>query len=499
MTEQTAYDHLTEIFNRLNALREACGQLHWDRATIMPDGGSDARTEQIAALDLVCHQLLTAPKTGDLLASAQQAQQDLSDWQQANLALMQREYDHATALSEDLVTAQTRANAQCEMIWREARAENNFQKVAPALSEVLSLTREAAQAKAEKLGVTPYDALLDLYEPGAKLARIEPIFDQYAAFLPDFLEKVLANQAQKSAILVQKDPISQADQEKLARHLMTKIGFSFTHGRLDTSLHPFCGGIPEDVRITTRYNEHDLGNGLMGILHETGHAMYERGLPADWRRQPVGAARGMALHESQSLLVEMQMCRGQAFQTFLSQQISDILGLGGDIWSADMLWRRQTAVARSFIRVDADEVTYPAHVILRTRLEKALIAGDMQIADVPEAWNTQFETLLGVRPPSDQEGCLQDIHWFDGAFGYFPTYTLGAFTAAQFYQAAAQQLPELDAQIKAGEFAPLMTWLGTHIHRQAARYSTDDLLEKVTGSPLSSDAFISHLQSRYLS
>jgi len=280
--------------------------------------------------------------------------------------------------------------------------------------------------------------------------------------------------------------------------LMERIGFDFDHGRLDISLHPFCGGTPDDVRITTRYEESDFQRALQGVLHETGHAMYERGLPEAWRRQPVGRARGMSLHESQSLLVEMQVCRSREFQRFAAPILRAAFGASGPEWDAENLYRLGTRVERSFIRVDADEVTYPAHVILRYRLERALLAGDLALKDLPAAWNDGMKALLGIVPPDDRRGCLQDIHWYDGAFGYFPTYTLGAMTAAQLFDAAKRADPAILSGIERGDFAPLMAWLRANVHGKASRFSTTEIIAQATGKPLDPAVFEAHLRARYV-
>jgi carboxypeptidase Taq len=498
----SAYRDLEARFRRLYALREAAGMLHWDMATVMPEGGAGARSEQLAVLEVVCHETLTDGALGDLFAAAEEGAKEgagaLDPWAQANLREMRREWRHATALDAGLVEALAKAAMTCEMTWRKARPDNNFAAVLPALEEVLDLTREAAEAKADALGLSPYDALLDQYEPDGRIDRIAPVFDDIAAFLPGFLGEVMERQAAAGAPLVPEGPFPEAAQEALGRRLMAAVGFDFAHGRLDVSLHPFCGGVPDDVRITTRYDEADFAKALMGVLHETGHAMYERGLPPDWRLQPVGQARGMALHESQSLLVEMQVCRGPAFLGFLAPLAAEAFGGGGPAWQADNLVRLANKVAPGLIRVDADEVTYPAHVILRTRLERAMIAGDLLPADLPGAWNEAMAELLGVTPPDDRLGCLQDIHWYDGAWGYFPTYTLGAMTAAQLYAAATAAAPEIPDALGRGDFAPLMAWLKEHVHVKGSLLSADELLTEATGRPLDPEVFKVHLKARYL-
>jgi carboxypeptidase Taq len=279
---------------------------------------------------------------------------------------------------------------------------------------------------------------------------------------------------------------------------MEALGFDFNHGRLDISLHPFCGGTPDDVRITTRYDETDFTSSLMGVLHETGHALYERGLPKPWRGQPVGEALGMSIHESQSLLVEMQVCRSQQFLEYAAPLMKAAFHGDGAAWDVDNLHRLYTRIEPGFIRVDADEVTYPAHVIVRYKLERALIEGDMEIADLPGAWNEGMEKMLGLTPPSDREGCLQDLHWFDGAWGYFPTYTLGAMTAAQLFEAAKKAVPEIQPGIAEGDFKPLFRWLKSNVHGQGSRLTAKELLIEATGKPLDPAVFKSHLKARYL-
>jgi carboxypeptidase Taq len=497
MTEN-AYTRLEARFRRLSALREAAGVLHWDMSAMMPAGGAEARTEQLAALDVTCHELLAAPDMDDLLAEAEAGAAGLDDWRRANLREMRREWLHATALDAALVEALSKAEKRSEMVWRRARPDNDFQAAVAPLETLLGLVRQAAAAKAEALGRSPYEALLDTYEPDGSTDRIDKVFDAYAAFLPDFLESVLSRQAAAGAPLPLAGPFPEAAQAALGHRLMAAVGFDFEHGRLDTSLHPFCGGVPDDVRITTRYDEADFSSALMAVLHETGHALYERGLPADWRLQPVGQARGMSVHESQSLLIEMQACRGPEFIGFAAPLIREAFGGDGPAWQADNLTRHYHRVGRGLIRVDADEVTYPAHVILRYRLERAMLAGDLPLADLPAAWNEGLEALLGIRPPDDRLGCLQDIHWYDGAWGYFPTYTLGAMSAAQLYAAAQAAVPEIPEAIGRGDFAPLLGWLRENVHAKGALLSTDELLTAATGRPLDPEVFKAHLRARYL-
>jgi carboxypeptidase Taq len=479
-------------------LRAAAGVLHWDLSAMMPEGGHGARGEQLAALGVVSHQLLTEPRTGELLEAAAGESAGLDPWQRANLTEMRRLHVHATALSDDLVEAMTKAATSCEAVWRQARPNGDFAAVKPHLETVFRLVREIADAKADKLGLSPYEALMDEHEPGNRTVDVDAIFADYAAFLPDFLGAVLDRQAAQPAPIEPKGPFPAALQKALGERVMKIIGFDFNHGRLDTSLHPICGGVPDDMRITTRYAEDQVASALMGIIHETGHAMYERGLPVKWRLQPVGQSRGMALHESQSLLVEMQAARSVAFCTVLSPLLNETFPGNEAAFTPENLARLYSRVERGFIRVDADEVTYPAHVILRYRLEQALISGDLKVADIPGAWNEGMKSLLGIEPPSDREGCLQDIHWFEGAVGYFPCYGLGAMTAAQLYAAACAANPDIPAAISRGDFTPLMAWLRPNVHERGSSMTTAEIVTAATGRPLDVEVFKAHLKRRYL-
>lgn len=494
----SAYTQLETKFARQSALSGAMAMLHWDSAVIMPDGGSAARAEQLATLGVLAHDLLTNPAVGDLLDNAEADCADLDDWQQANLQEMRNSWRHATAVDVDLVEAHSHATSTCEMQWRVAREENNFASLVSSLEEVVSLTRQMADAKSEAFNVSPYDALLDQYEPGCVSATIDTLFDDLGAFLPGFLQDVLEHQKSRPDLILPEGPFAIETQKQVGHDFMTALGFDFDHGRLDISHHPFTGGIPDDVRLTTRYVTEDFTQSLMGTLHETGHALYEQGLPAKWRSQPVGLARGMALHESQSLLVEMQLSRGNDFLSYALPKMKSAYKGDGPAWEIENLERLYLNVKPDMIRVDADEVTYPLHVILRYRLEKALLAGDLAIADLPGAWNVQMQDLLGITPPNDSMGCLQDIHWPSGAIGYFPTYTMGALAAAQIFQAAFEGVEKLQAQIRGGNFGELVNWLRKNIHEVGSSKSTNEILQSATGHPLHAEAFKVHLKARYL-
>lgn len=491
-----AYGRLEKRFHDISVLGDTIRLLQWDQATMMPTGGAGARSEQMARLQVLRHERLTAPDIEALLGEA--AATSLDSWQQANLQEMRRMVALAGAVPEDLVAAHSRASSLCEVAWRDARRNDDFAAVLPGLQNVLDLTREVAAAQAARLGVAPYEALMAHYEAGASIAEIDPLFDDLADFLPGFLSDVLEHQQKADAPVMPDGPFAIDAQRALCREMAAAVGLDFETARIDESAHPFSSGVPEDSRITVRYNEADFAEGLMAVLHETGHAMYERGRPEAWRHQPVGRARGMVLHESQSLLVEMQACRTREFYGWAGPRLRAAFDGDGPAWEPDNLHRLSIRVQPDLIRVDADEVTYPAHVILRYRLEKALLAGDLALADLPGAWADGMRSLLGIEPPTDREGCLQDIHWYAGAWGYFPTYTLGALAAAQIFQAAVASEPSIMAGIGQGDFAPLMTWLRARVHSHGSRISTDELLTEATGRPLEAKAFKAHLRRRYL-
>ena len=493
----TAYDRLAARFARIATVGEAIGMLSWDASVMMPPGGAPARGDQLAVLAGIAHEMTTARAVADDLAEAEQSP-PAEAWAEANLCLMRHRYLQAVALPADLVEARSRANSACESIWRVARPASDFASVKPSLEEVVRLTREAGAALGEAFRMSPYDALMDGFQRGVRAADVEPIFSDYAAFLAEALPQAEAIQAARGPGRPLRGPFPVDVQEALCRRLSAATGLDYTHARLDRSAHPFSGGTPTDIRITSRYSEGECFQSLMGVMHETGHALYEEGLPPAHARQPVGEAAGMAAHESQSLLIELQVCRSDAYLSWLGPQLQAEFGGEIALYSSDNLGRLLRHVERGFIRVEANEVTYPAHVILRFRLEQAMIRGDLAVVDLPGAWNEGMERLLGIAPPDDRRGCLQDIHWYDGAFGYFPSYTLGAMAAAQLMAALRADVPDLDEAVAQGDFSPLLSWMRREVHGRANLLGFNDLMQAATGKSLDAKAFQAHLTARYL-
>ncbi len=495
---KNAYEQLTDHFQKISDLQHVYAMTSWDEAANMPVGGGAARGQAMATLGVMVHELSTAPEIRDWLDASSNL--PLDQWQSANLREIQREYESAICLPADLVRANSLATSQCEQGWRQARAENDWQGVQPALTEVVARARDIASVRSEATGLSPYDAMLEQFEPGMQSARIDELFAGLKSFLPDFVSAALEFQAtQNSLPLIAEFPIEK--QRALGLKVMSALGFDFDHGRLDVSHHPFCGGVPEDVRITTRYSTDSFVESLMAVVHETGHALYEQGRPKAYAGQPVSEARSSGVHESQSLLMEMQAGRSLEFVSFLTPLIQDAFSAdpGDPAWSAENLYRHYTRIDRGLIRVDADEATYPLHVILRYEIEKQLIGGEIEVSHIPAAWDEKMMAFLARDTQGDyRDGCMQDVHWFAGLFGYFPTYTLGAMMAAQQFATAKRQIPDLLETLASGDVSKLLSWVRQNIHSRGSLLSVSDLMIEATGQDLNEQFFVDHLRARYL-
>lgn len=491
------YQQLEQAFRHLHALRSAADLLRWDAAVMLPPGSVEQRGEQLAVLETECHAVLTAPRIPRLLDRASANADGLSDWQRANLARMRREHDHAIAVPNGLITRLAKATALAEARWRQAKQQSDFAVFAPHLEDVLNLVRERSRLLGQALQLEPYDALVDEFSPGLTTAEIDHIFATLSQRLPALIQEAIDLQARQT-VLPLNAKATVAKQRALALEVMKAIGFPFEQGRLDESEHPFTGGAAGDVRVTAHFVPHDVLSGLMGVLHETGHAMYYHGLPSAFRGQPVGGDAGMALHESQSLLIEMFVGRSRAFARYLQPLLVKALGGNEAECQADNLYRLLTRVKRSLIRVDADELTYPVHIMLRYELERELLAGELQVRDLPGVWNERMASRLGVQPANDAAGCLQDIHWALGSFGYFPSYAMGAVIAGQLWERLHQDCPGFEAEIASGQFATVTGWLRDNVHAEAASINASELVKKVTGRALSASAWLRYVENKYL-
>ena len=495
-----SFQKLDELGRKLESLEHALSILGADEATHMAVGGGEKRAEAMANLAGMYHAQATAPQIADWIDTAKN--EDLSDTQKAALGEFERSYVNATCLPTEFVERRTAATMRSEQLWRDLRAKGDWDSFLPALEGVIALVREEAALRSAATGLAPYDALMDQYDPGNRTAEIDTVFADLKAFLKDFVPHALSVQEQRLSQRPRKPlnaPYPIEKQRELGLAAMRAVGFDFTHGSLAVSHHPFCGGVPTDVRMTTRYRTDEFLSSVMGVLHETGHALYEQGLPKDWSHWPLGKARGMGMHESQSLFVEMQLARSPEFWEFMlplvHQHLGDTAIPGWEI--ADVL-NEVNFVERGYIRVDADEVTYPLHVILRYELEQDLVSGKLEASQIPEAWDTKMIEYLGISTINDpKDGPMQDVHWPGGAFGYFPSYTLGAMIAAQLSAAMEKDLPDMREQIRKGQFGAINQWRADKVWTEASRYSTPELITRATGEPLNADYFKAHLKQRY--
>jgi carboxypeptidase Taq len=500
-TANSAYTKLEELGKKLEAIEHAQSMLSVDEAVMMPTGGGEKRAEAMSVLAGMYHEMATAPEIGDWLSAAES--EPLDEQQQAAIRESRRVYTNMTCLSADFVRKQVNARVRSEQLWRELRPKGDWAGFLPAFEGVVATAREEARLRAEALGLAPYDAMMEQYDPGNRAADIAPVFEQLKAFLKDFVPEALAHQEERLRERPLKPfnaPFPIEKQKALGLAMMEAIGFDFEHGRLDISHHPFCGGVPTDVRMTTRYVTGEFLSSLMGILHETGHGLYEQNLPKQWAQWPVGKARGMAIHESQSLFVEKQIARSAEFWEWAMPHIREHLGeeaIAG--WELEDVLAHVHFIERGLIRVDADEATYPLHVILRFEIEKELIEGTLAPKDVPEAWDARMRDYLGLSTIDDpKDGPMQDVHWPSGAFGYFPSYTLGAMMAAQQWAALEKEQPDARENMRNGRFVEINDWRREHIWSQASFYSTPELLQRATGEPLNARHFEAHLRRRYL-
>jgi carboxypeptidase Taq len=490
-----AYDTLSSNWTRMHHLGHLQAIAGWDQAANMPPKGNEARAAALAEMAALLHRMRTDRQLPDQLARA--AQEPLNDMQRANLREMHRQWRASNALPESLVQQQQMATSRCEHAWRQQRPANDWVGFVENFREVLRLARQEAELLSQLNGVRRYDAMMDRFEPGMTCAHVDRVFGDVRQWLPGLIQQVTARQARET-VVAPVGPFAQDAQRRLCEKVMRLLGFDFEGGRLDVSTHPFCGGVPEDVRMTTRFRDDDFLGSLMGTVHETGHGRYEQNLPRDWLGQPVADARSMALHESQSLSFEMQLGSHAGFVARLAPLVREAFG-DQPAFEPGNLHRLLTRVKPGLIRVDADEVTYPAHIILRYEIERPLIEGEIEPEDIPALWDGKMQELLGLDTRGNfKDGPLQDVHWPEALFGYFPCYSLGAMYAAQWFAAMRRATPDLDARIAAGDLAPVFDWLREHIWTQASRWTTDELARRASGEVLNPAHFKAHLEARYL-
>ena len=488
------YFDLADRLHEIATIRSVEALLGWDEQVSLPAGGTTYRAEQASLIAKLVHERMIDPRMSDMLSDVESAA--LDEDQRVVVRELRKDFDRATKLPTTLVAEMSKATVLSQAAWVDARRANDFSAFAPWLTRVLTLKRDEAACYGSPSG-DPYDALLDTYEPGETAAGLRPLFDTLKPQLVALLNAVRdCGRVAPSELLHR--PIAVDAQQRMTAAIASAVGFDADAGRLDISVHPFCTGIaPGDTRITTRYGETDFVGALLGTLHESGHAMYEQGLPKTAAYgTALAEAVSLGIHESQSRLWENQVGRGRAFWTHFWPKLRDAFSPAVDDVSPDDWLFALNAVQPSFIRTEADELTYNLHIALRFDLEHALLNGNLAVMDLPAAWNDRTKADFGLTVPDDATGCLQDVHWAAGLIGYFPTYTLGNLYAADLYEAVSAAIPTLHENIARGDFTGLLTWLREHIHRHGRRYPAEELCRRATGRSRSPDALLRRLKGK---
>jgi len=487
-----AYGELLDHYERIVNLESSSMLLSWDQQVMMPEGGAPARSRQLSTLSGLQHDLLTDDRVGELLDELDGT--TLDDKQRAVVREIRHEYDRATAVPRELVETISAKSSEALEQWERARAAEDFSIFAPILEELVDLRREyAEQIDPDR---DPYAVLFEEFEPYLGLETADEVLRTLRDELVPLIEAVGDSDVELLRPFAA-ETFPEADQEGLSRDILDRLGYDWDRGRLDISSHPFTSGTQFDARITTRFDESDPMGAFTATIHEFGHAYYSLGLPTDQYGSPLGESRDLTVHESQSRLWENHVGRSQSFYELVAADFDEHFENLDDPDPRTLYEAANRVYDDNFVRVEADELTYHMHIVVRYEIEKALISGDLDVTDVPEAWNDRYEQYLGIRPETDAEGCLQDIHWSHGHFGYFPTYSLGSVLAAQLYAAAERDLGDLDDRIREGEFDDLGTWLRENVHRHGARYTTDELVEVATGEPYTAEYFVDYVTGKY--
>jgi carboxypeptidase Taq len=488
-----SYNELTARLRRAAILDSIGSLLGWDEQVNLPPGSAARRGEQLAAMAELGHAAATAPRLGALIAELEAGAKDLTADRRIVVREARRDYDRAVKLPADFVEEKAVQGSRGYHAWAAARAADDFKGYAPVLERNLELARREAAFLG--YGDRPYDLMIDKHDPGLTAAAIEPLFADLGRQLVPFVRSIAASKVRAAPEALRGFPV--AGQMAFLREVTARLGFDYSRGRIDVSLHPFCSGNGEDVRMTTRFKEDEPLDSLFGSVHETGHGLYAQGLPAAHLGTALGSHAGMAVHESQSRLWENQVARSRGFWRHFEPRFRELFPAQTAAVPSDALYLAINAVAPTPIRVEADEVTYNLHILLRFDLERRLFAGTLAVADLPAAWRALAQDLLGLAPANDREGVLQDVHWSGGAFGYFPSYCLGNMIAAQLWYRVLAERPSLEEDFARGEFGWLLGWLRENIHSQGMRHNALELVKRVTGEELSPGPLVRYLRERY--
>ena len=491
--ENQLYTEYTTLMQKAADLNYASAVLGWDQEVYMPPKGAEFRGRQLATLATMAHELLTSDEFGKLLHELH-VTYGLDDTQKSNVRLSLEDYEKNKKLSPEFVDELSRLTSECFNAWIAARKANDFSVFAPSLAKMIALKRK--QADLYGYEAHPYDALLDDYEKGATVAMLDPVFMGIKQQLPILLNKIKAAPQVSNDCFHQHFPKRQ--QWDFSIDVLKGMGFDFEAGRQDYSEHPFTTSFAaSDVRLTTRVDENNYASMLWSCIHEGGHGLYEQGLPGEQYGLPLGSAVSLGIHESQSRFWENCMGRGLDFWKFFYLKLQKYFPAQLEYVTAEDFFKAANRVTPSLIRTEADELTYHFHVMIRYEIEKALIEGSLDPKELPAKWNELYTKYLGIQPADDKTGVLQDVHWSHGSFGYFPTYTLGSFYAAQFFDQAKKDIPGLRQKIQQGELAPMLQWLHEKVHKHGRRYNSQELCQQITGQKLDTGKFIEYMTDKY--
>ncbi len=490
----SAYDSLVSRAREISLVENSVTLLQWDQETFLPSRGHDFRGQQLACLTGLTHRLFTAYEVSEWLKKAADEIAATDDFEKkANLAHWQRRYERATRVPVEFIEEMELEKSRGHVAWTEARQKNDFTLFQPSLSRLLAQSRELANFWGYT--DTRYDALLETYEPGITTREIATLFQQLR---PSLIALLAERRRQGRPVQRLLGHFPSASQMALNRDIAEALGYDFQAGRIDTSAHPFCNTSgPFDVRITTRYDESDFLSSLTGVLHETGHALYELGLPSEKFGLPSGTAVSNGIHESQSRLWENHIGRSRTFWERWGDDTQKIFPQLAS-YSVEEMTAAVQVVQASHIRTEADELTYDLHIMLRFEIEIALLEGQLEVAGVPTAWNELFQKSLGLRVPDAARGCLQDIHWSSGSFGYFPTYTLGNLNASQLMATVRKKFPQIDDELTLGNYEPLLLWLRKNVHAHGQTFTPQQLMIQATGEPTNPAHHLAYLRKKYL-
>lgn len=489
------YRELKNKFKEYGLLNDINGILSWDMATMMPTFSRKHRINQINTINENKKRIFDELKKSELFDKIDKEKLSIED--KKNFSLMKKKFDYFDSIPIKIINKKSILEIECEGLWRKARQESSFKVVSKKFSQLVNIVKEESKILSDTWQKSKYDSLVYKYDSSLNYRILKKIFDDLHTFLSKNIEKIIAIQEKENLIEIN-DKLSEEEQFQISKFFMKKLGFNFKKGRIDKSLHPFCGGSTEDIRITTRFTESDSFSCFDALMHETGHALYEQGLPKHWFYQPLGQAGGMSFHESQSLFIEMQLIKSINSSKFIEDYVKKKFNRHEACWNSENIYKSRTKVKKNFIRVDADEVQYPLHIIHRFNIEYEIIEKDESVECLPDIWNHNFKKIFNFNVTNDNVGCLQDIHWYHGDFGYFPTYTIGALIAAQLRYTIEKKNSNFRTLLEFGEFNQITNWLKKNFHNKGSLFKLNELMENITGDKLNTKFFKNHIIERYI-